>query len=892
MATIHVSDFGTSTANVQAAVNAAQGGTCIFASGVTYSLTGNIVVPANTRLEGNGCTLKYPNSSTTSTSMSSAMLKVQGSQVIIYGFTFDGNSTNQTTYSPNRHCVDITGDYNNVIVRNNTFTNPIGDGVHIDTSDHSGIYVMYNTMTANNDNRSGVTISSGTSITVEHNTFTKMARSASYAAINIEPSSDTAVCKNVMVRSNVIDGGSTSPTGNESGIRLGLTQNPAASTITIKANDITGAHLKRGVSIIGVSGGPLCFSTGIAVDSNNIHAISSTGFGVYLDNWIKVDSIASNTFNTMAYGIFHSFSTIVGTTTTGNTFTSVTNGTTIGSTSPQNAFNVVTGYNADPTGATTSTVEFQNCLNAVAAASANGYIQTMLVPPGTYTIDAYLQIKPPGNLVVSAYGATIKRANGAADLTLFKNYTGSTNYPGYSGPSNLSFRGGIYDDNVQDNMAGSQGISIAHSSNLLIEDITFQNVPVGHAVEVNSTQHAMVRNCIFQGFVVGTNNYDEACQIDGAFTSGAIGSQPWDMTVCDDVTVTGCIMREYNGLGAWGSLTGTHTGREGFPHTNITITDNYIYDSIHYGIKVMNWQNATIQNNWFEGCNGGISVIVRDNCLPPDGTTVTLTQNIDILDNTFVNTGNQPRSMVGPLTEVIRVHGLVTPYSHVADMNIRNNTIKGYMNTQGIMIEECNRITVENNRITDPFYTGQTPFVFRESDTVTLTGNNMSKGTSAYTSITNVTNYTATNNSAYTQSTLDEIMPIVSFAEDDVDRTTTSTTYADVAPLSCDIVVPESRKVLIVIQARQSSSTGFVATAFRISQGTTTIMAEEDDRCAQGSPSGDKTHNCTYVADFSVLNGGSVQAGDTITVAMKHRVASGATGTLRYRNIMLMAVNT
>lgn len=888
MAVILVSNYGTSTANVQAAVTAAKGGTCIFQAGTTYSITSDIVVSANTRLEGNGCTLKYPNSSTTSSSHSSTFFDIQGSQVIMYGFTFDGNNTNQgATWSPYRHCVRASGSYSNIVIRENTFTNIIGDGVYTNTQKGGNIHVLYNTFTANNNNRNGVTIASGTNVRVRYNTFTKMSRSDQAGAVNIEAAAQTDVLQNLYVHDNTIDGGSTAGDSLESGIVYTGTNNAAANSVQIYNNDIFGTRINSAITIQGQTAGPSNYASGLSVTSNNIHNIAASGYGVQLRDWISCDSISSNTFNGMAYGIYNYKGCTSTTTMTGNTYTSVTNGSTVGSTTPQCPVNVVTTYGADSTGATDSTTAFQNALDAISAAG----VGTLLVPPGTYRTNAFLQIKPPGNILISMYGATIQLADNADGVTIFKNYSSSTNYPVFTGPSNIAFRGGTLDSNALGTIYGSQGISIAHSSNLLIEDVVCQNVSGGHGVEVNSTQHAIVRNCTFKGFVITTNNYDEALQIDGAFTSATIGSAPWDYTTCDDVLVSGCTVSGNGSLYSWGSLTGSHTGREDHPHTNITVRDNVINDTIHYGIKVMDWRNATISNNVFNNCNGGVDVIVRDDCLPIDASN-TLTQYVNITGNVFNNSGDNPYSHVGPLSYVIRVHGLVPPYSQADDIVIDGNVINGYENPWAIMAEQTDRLQITHNQILNPVYTSQVPILVQDSDSPTISNNVLTAGTTTYIDTTsNVTNLSQISNSTTLISTIDEPMPIVTFAEDLTDRTTTSNTYVDVSALSCNIVCPASRKVRITIQARQSSSASFVATSFRIAEGATTVLTETDDRCAQSQNVGDLTAMCQYVADFSTLNGGTVAAGDTVTVTLKHRVATGATGTLRYRNIMLEAVN-
>lgn len=550
-------------------------------------------------------------------------------------------------------------------------------------------------------------------------------------------------------------------------------------------------------------------------------------------------------------------------------------------------FNVVS-YGADPSGATDSTAEVQAALNAVGAAGGG----TLLFPAGTYKISSYLRILPPGNIIISAYGAKLLRATGSPGFTLFKNYNATTNYPVHTGPSNITFAGGTYDmASPTSSLIATQAISIAHSANLTIQDIIIQNVVGGHAIEINSTQTALVHNITFRGFVMTTENVGEALQIDGTFSTGMIGSAPWDQTACDDITVRDCVMIPYNGQGVWGTFVGTHSGREHLPHTNITIKDNVVTSNSHYGIKAMNWRNVTITGNQFIDGNAGILAIVRDDCHAIDVDN-TETQWLTISNNSFTNMGNCPWSCVGQLTEVVKIHGLPAPFSPVTDVVFDNNTIDGFDNPEGISVKNAGDITLSNNKVINPTYTNQVNIVTRDSRDVTLTANTVSSNAAVLPVVmSNTTNYTETGTVATAITTEDELMPNVLFVENLTVCTTTSVTYADVNPLSSNMVVPPSGKVLINLQVRGAAAGAtFLANSFRIAKGATTVLLESDARNAQLDDNGDKTVGYQYLADFGLLPGGVVP-GDTITVTFKHRTAAGGTGTIRGRSILLTAIN-
>lgn len=548
-------------------------------------------------------------------------------------------------------------------------------------------------------------------------------------------------------------------------------------------------------------------------------------------------------------------------------------------------FSVVT-YGADPTGAADSTAKIQAALDAVGLAGGG----TLLFPKGLYTISSYLQIKPPGNITIEATGAVIKRRDGSAGFTLFKNYSGSTNYPGFSGPSNITFHGGYLDMNCTTNREPAQAISIAHSENLTISSVIIQNGIGGHAIEVNSTRTALLHNITLRGFIMTSENVGEAIQIDGAFSAAMIGSAPWDQTACNGITVRDCVMVPYAGLGVWGSFVGTHSGRQDLPHANINITDNVITSNSHYAIKAMNWVNVLIARNTVSKGNAGLQIVVRDNCLPVS-EEVTQTQYLTVMDNTFTDMGNNPWSCVGQLTEVINIQGLPLPYSRVDDVTLIGNVIDRFDNPIGVRIDRAGDITLTGNTITNPRYESQRCVTVTDSQHVALVGTTISGPADAVT-VNTTTDYIETGTTTSVIPTEEEIMPNVQFVENLTTCVITSPTYVWGNPLSANIVCPPSRRVKIDVQFRGSSSYAWMANSFRISNGPTgpVVLAESDARNAQMDDNGDKTVGISYVADFSQLPG-DVQPGDTVTVTLYHRVPTNATGTLRGRWITLESVN-
>ncbi|MGW7202912.1 hypothetical protein [Streptomyces sp. NPDC054837] len=317
---VRVVDYATP----QLAANAATNKRLVFPSGQTYTVT-SLSIPANCYVEGNGSILRFPDTSTTSTTHSDEILRVNGSGVTIDNLTFDGRAANQgATWSQFRHCVKIHGNFSNVVVKNCEFRNIIGDGVYVNigSSARNCTIGPNNTFTSDYFNRNGVSVVTGTQIEVHNNTFVKCSRAGMPGPIDLEPNSPTETLADVFVHHNTIIGGSTTGTGTLPGVVYSGFQNAAANNINIHDNDISGTRFTDGIVIIGINGGPLNAVRNLNVFSNHIHGIGNAGrFGVSI-NYCIAANVYANTFNGMQWAVYN-YKAVLGTS-TGNTFIGVT----------------------------------------------------------------------------------------------------------------------------------------------------------------------------------------------------------------------------------------------------------------------------------------------------------------------------------------------------------------------------------------------------------------------------------------------------------------------------------------------------------------------------------------------------------------------------------------
>ncbi|WP_319054782.1 right-handed parallel beta-helix repeat-containing protein [Streptomyces europaeiscabiei] len=363
----------------------------------------------------------------------------------------------------------------------------------------------------------------------------------------------------------------------------------------------------------------------------------------------------------------------------------------------------VTNFGADSSGTVNADPGIQLALNA--ARDVGG--AQVVVPPGVYLIGATLRIYTNTRLTLMA-GAEFRR-NVAATMIL--NGDAGQSFGGYTGHSRIVIEGGLW------NMRGTTGgltasamcISIGHATDIVIRDLEVRDVPGFHAVELNSTQHGLVQNCQFRGYVdPGGRDFSEAVQIDLAKSSGVFGGfGPYDHTASQDILVSGC---HFGASGtasttAWPRGIGSHSATITKYQRRIRISDCAFEGILQYAVSAYNWEDVTIGNNTFVDCGSGVrcrSVILSDteDTKLPDGTQTSASQ---VMRNVTIN-GNSFRGGLA-YDEPIVVLGETT--GTVLNVTISGNAIDGSTGGQaGIRIQEASRITVGDNVIANVNGTG------------------------------------------------------------------------------------------------------------------------------------------------------------------------------------------
>ncbi|WP_103534895.1 right-handed parallel beta-helix repeat-containing protein [Streptomyces sp. SM11] len=263
----------------------------------------------------------------------------------------------------------------------------------------------------------------------------------------------------------------------------------------------------------------------------------------------------------------------------------------------------VRAYGAVGDGVADDTAAFRNALADARAVVGGG--AALLVPPGSYALGESLLLGP--GMTVRAHGARLFRTGNTS--ALIKNYTsGMPAVAGYGGAGNISVFGGTWD------MRGSRFTStcpafvFTHADGFTVRDVTVLDVPRAHAIELNAVRRARIVDCLFDGVYAGTGtptvpNRLEAVQITGATNAANLPAPEFDGTPCEDVLITGCVMRNSRPAvnSPYDALCGDHyvaTGDAHRPvHRNIRVLANRVESSGAYGVRATDWQQSVIADN-------------------------------------------------------------------------------------------------------------------------------------------------------------------------------------------------------------------------------------------------------------------------------------------------------
>lgn len=232
---------------------------------------------------------------------------------------------------------------------------------------------------------------------------------------------------------------------------------------------------------------------------------------------------------------------------------------------------------------------------------------TLVLEEGNYTVSNVLFV--PSNVTIKLEdGATI--VNGSetgttkldADKSIFQLIRPSLGkkegvYGNHDGEKNISIIGSgtaTIDLNFEKD---GIGIISGHNQNIRIENIDFLNMHSGHFIEIDATEDAIISNNRFMYSKPSSTLIKEAINIDtpDKLTNG--WSSEWSKF---DKTPNSNMKIENNVFYDLDRAIGTHKYTGGVYHDQIIIRNNKIEKMRQDAVRVLNWSDATIENNTFK----------------------------------------------------------------------------------------------------------------------------------------------------------------------------------------------------------------------------------------------------------------------------------------------------
>lgn len=222
---------------------------------------------------------------------------------------------------------------------------------------------------------------------------------------------------------------------------------------------------------------------------------------------------------------------------------------------------------------------------------------TVFVPTGTYLIKQILRI-PSGVTLMMDPGATIKR--GSAINAMITNKSDGT-VGGYAANYGNRIIGGTIDANAAIFPGVCTAIGFGHVTDILIKNVSINNIPIWHAIELNAVKRGVVKGCKFNGNPGGA----EMIQLDLMLDASVFPwFGPYDNTPCYDITIDGCTF--LNGVDGIGS----HTAIAATGHQYIRVINNRFEGMSGICVKPLNYFDVLVAGNQFVSCGSGLIATV------------------------------------------------------------------------------------------------------------------------------------------------------------------------------------------------------------------------------------------------------------------------------------------
>lgn len=345
----------------------------------------------------------------------------------------------------------------------------------------------------------------------------------------------------------------------------------------------------------------------------------------------------------------------------------------------------VSGFGGNPDGITDNTA----AIAAALTVEKNGWHFASFTTPGTYLVNGRIQV--PNKSVISIGAGCIVKFAGTSTSRFINGEFGNATYAsGYAGNSHIYFTGqGIIDCSY-----GLAAITFAHSNDIRIEGLTFQNSTNTHFIEINSSKDVLVQGCHFKDMVNSDGGLHEMLQFDYANAAGFPSFGSYDNTPCKNVLVTGCTFE--NGH----SGVGSHSNPVAGLHAGMTVRDCAFYNMDAAGVRVQGWAEGSVVDNCrFENCGAKVIQVVGNS------------RGIEITNNTVVGEGSDwgigfgvsggiyPSYITCKGNKVYNCTSDAFYFASVANGDISNNEVYSAQNRAFRIQNGCSNLVLSKNRV-------------------------------------------------------------------------------------------------------------------------------------------------------------------------------------------------
>lgn len=334
---------------------------------------------------------------------------------------------------------------------------------------------------------------------------------------------------------------------------------------------------------------------------------------------------------------------------------------------------------------------FQAALNLAKLKVLNNGIE-IRIPAGRYRLTSRLIIYKNTTLTLDSNAVLVRNHSSG----FFVNGESTDSFSGYNGNGNIIIQGGMLDGNIIQQNSPYTAMALGRAKGLIIRDLEIKDVRSAHAMDIAACKDVIIERCRFRGFDPNTqdgdnaSNYREAIQIGTHTAEGFTHFGEFDGTPTENVTIRDCYFGASENLPAWATGIGNHGHTAGKWCKNIHIYGNLFEGCTWAGIRPYKFSDIKMHHNHFSNCSYGVRFSNYDG-LGSYGTTPESGENIEISDNTFVNTAVRDIYIAA-----WEKGGYV---AWCKNIKILDNISEGNVNTQTIYLSFCDDVQIRGNLV-------------------------------------------------------------------------------------------------------------------------------------------------------------------------------------------------